>query len=319
MLPSGLSPMLATPGSLPADDEGWSYEIKWDGVRALAYCAGAAAGVQLRSRNGNNVTAAYPELQALAAQLGSRPAVLDGEVCVFDSAGRTDFGLIQSRMHVRRPSPALIASAPVQFLIFDVLHLDQQPTVDWTYDQRRETLLGLGLSGAAWSTPPAISGDGATIVAQSKAADLEGIVAKRRDSRYLPGRRSPTWTKIKNIRRTSAVVVGWTPGEGNRAGQIGSLLLGVYGDNGFEYAGHVGTGFTQATLARLQRLLEPLRIDQSPLDTPVPRAHVKGAVWLQPVTVAEVDFTEWTRTGALRHPSFKGIRDDYDPRKVTRD
>jgi len=109
------------------------------------------------------------------------------------------------------------------------------------------------------------------------------------------------------------------PGEGNRAGQIGSLLLGVYGDNGFEYAGHVGTGFTQAALARLQKLLEPLRIDQSPLDTPVPRAHAKGAVWLQPVTVAEVDFTECTKAGALRHPSFKGIRDDYDPMKVTRD
>lgn len=144
-------------------------------------------------------------------------------------------------------------------------------------------------------------------------------MAKRRDSRYLIGRRSPTWTKLKNIRRTSAVVVGWTPGEGNRAGQIGSLLLGVYGDHGFEYAGHVGTGFTQATLARLQTLLEPLRIVQSPLDTPVPRAHAKNAVWLQPVTVCEVDFTEWTRTGALRHPSFKGLRDDYDPKNVTRD
>lgn len=308
--------MLAVAGSLPADEGGWAYEVKFDGVRVLAEVADGR--VTLHSRNDNDVTAAYPELQPLAAQLGPRVAILDGEVCVFDDAGRTDFGLIQSRMHVRRPSPALITSTPVQFLIFDVLHLDGQPTVDGTYDARREALLGLELAGAAWSTPPAITGDGPTIVAQSKAAGLEGIVAKRRDSRYLIGRRSPTWTKLKNIRRTSAVVVGWTPGEGNRAGQIGSLLLGVYGDHGFEYAGHVGTGFTQATLARLQRLLEPLRIDQSPLDTPVPRAHAKDAVWLQPVTVAEIDFTEWTRTGALRHPSFKGLRDDYDPKNVIR-
>ncbi len=214
----GLSPMLAVAGSLPADEGGWAYEVKFDGVRVLAEIA--AGRVTLRSRNDNDVTAAYPELQALAGQLGPRVAVVDGEVAVFDERGRTDFGLIQSRMHVRRPSPALIASAPVQFLIFDVLHLDQ-PTVDWTYDARREALLGLGLSGAAWSTPPAITGDGATIVAQSKAAGLEGIVAKRRDSRYLLGRRSPTWTNIKNIRRTSAVVVGWTRGRGTRPGRSG--------------------------------------------------------------------------------------------------
>ena len=150
--------MLAVAGSLPVDEGGWAYEVKFDGVRVLAEVPGGR--VTVRSRKGNDVTAAYPELQALATQLGSRSAVLDGEVCVFDDAGRTDFGLIQSRMHVRRPSPALIASTPVQFLIFDVLLLDGQPTVDGTYDARREALLGLELAGAAWSTPPAITGDG---------------------------------------------------------------------------------------------------------------------------------------------------------------
>lgn len=149
----GLSPMLAVPGSLPVDEGGWAYEVKFDGVRVLAEVADGR--VTLHSRNGNDVTAAYPELQPLAAQLGPRVAVLDGEVCVFHDVGRTDFGLIQSRMHVRRPSPALVASTPVQFLIFDVLHLDGQPTVDGTYDARREALLGLRLVGVAWSTPPA--------------------------------------------------------------------------------------------------------------------------------------------------------------------
>lgn len=180
-------------------------------------------------------------------------------------------------------------------------------------------LTGLGLEGDSWRTPAQVRGDGPTVLAASKAQGLEGIVAKERRSVYRPGARSRAWLKIKNIRRTSAVIVGWTPGEGERTGQIGSLLLGVHGDAGFEYAGHVGTGFTQSTLARLLLLLQPLEVDQSPLDTPVPRPHARDATWVRPALVAEVDHTEWTRTGSLRHPSFKGLRDDYDPAAVVRE
>ena len=313
---SGLSPMLATPGRLPDNDDGWAYEVKWDGVRLLA--AAEKGRLTLVSRNGNDVTAAYPELQPMTEQLEDRRVVLDGEVAVFDPAGRTDFGLLQSRMHVRSPTSALIESTPVVLLVFDVLHLDE-PTVDWTYDDRREALAGLSLQGRAWRTPPEVRGDGPTVLEASKAQGLEGILAKQRRSLYRPGARSKAWLKIKNIRRTSAVVVGWTPGERGRAGQIGSLLLGVHGDQGFEYAGHVGTGFTQRTLAMLQELLEPLEADASPLDTPVPHPHAKGATWVRPELVAEIDYTEWTRTGSLRHPSFKGLRDDYDPAKVVRE
>lgn len=315
-LPAGLSPMLATPGALPAGDDGWSYEVKWDGVRVLAYVE--AGAVRLFSRNGNEVTAAYPELQPLADQVGATPTVLDGEVAVVGAGGRTDFGLIQSRMHVRQPTPALIAAAPVSLFLFDLLHRGD-PTLHWTYDRRRDALTDLRLAGAAWSVPTAIAGLGLDILEQSKVQGLEGVVVKRRDSTYRPGARSGAWLKVKNIRRTSAVIVGWTPGERGRAGQIGSLLLGVHGDHGFEYAGHVGTGFTQATLARLQRLLDPLRVDEPPLDASVPRADSRDATWVRPELVAEVDYTEWTREGRLRHPAFKGLRDDYDPAEVVRE
>lgn len=308
--------MLATAGALPDDDGQWAYEVKWDGARVIAEAS--AAGVRYTSRLGNDVTAAYPELRNLAGQLGSRQAILDGEFATFDRRGRTDFGLLQSRMHVRRPTSTLVTSTPVTFLIFDVLHVNDTSLLDASYDTRREALEGLELAGDAWRAPPAIVGDGATILESSKAQGLEGIVAKRRGSPYLPGRRTKPWLKIKNIRRTSVVIVGWTPGEGGRAGQVGSLLLAVNADRGLEYAGHVGTGFTQATLRRLQQL-EPLTMDQSPLATPVPRAHAAGAVYIRPVLVAEIDYTEWTREGRLRHPSFKGLREDVDPDTVVRE
>ena len=306
--------MLATPGRLPADDELWSYEVKFDGVRVLTYIQ--QGSVRCFSRNGNEITAAYPELQRLGDQVGTTPTVLDGEVVVI-ADGRTDFGRLQNRIHVRRPSAELIRSTPVTLLLFDLLHRGS-PTLDWTYDQRRAALTDLQLTGGSWSTPRDVDGDGPTILEQTRLAGLEGVVVKRRDSTYLPGTRARSWVKVKHVRRASVVVVGWKPGERGRAGQIGALLLGVHGPDGLEYADSVGTGFTQATLARLQRLLDAIRVDQSPLDTPIPASDARGATWVQPRYVADVDFTEWTRTGALRHPSFKGLRDDIDPSSVSR-
>lgn len=309
--------MLATAGRLPDDDEGWAYEIKFDGVRALTFVEDGTA--RLITRNGNEVTASYPELAALASQLGRRRAVLDGEVVVQGADGRTDFSLLQSRMHVRAPSAALVSSAPVRLFVFDLLHLEDRSLLAEIYDTRREALLELGLRDAAWDTPRAVQGDGPSILQASREQGLEGIMAKQRSSRYLPGRRVTTWLKVKNIRRTSAVVVGWTPGEGNREGHVGSLLLGVHGEGGFEYAGQVGTGFTATTLAQVEALLAPLGVEESPLDQPVPRAQAREARWVRPELVAEVDYTEWTRDGRLRHPAFKGLRDDYDPARVVRE
>jgi bifunctional non-homologous end joining protein LigD len=151
----------------------------------------------------------------------------------------------------------------------------------------------------------------------TKAQGLEGVVAKRRDSRYEPGRRSDCWVKVKHIQRTSAVVVGWKPGEGGRAGRIGSLLLAVPEGDGWSFAGHVGTGFTASTLRMLAERLEPLRV-QAPVLDDVPREHARQAVWVEPALVCDVDYTQWTREGRLRHPSYKGLRDDVEPRDVVR-
>jgi bifunctional non-homologous end joining protein LigD len=317
--------MLATSGALPPDDGAWAYEVKWDGVRALV--AVEDGSLRLTSRNGNDVTASYPELAGLTAALGRRPALLDGEVVAFHD-GRSDFGRLQSRMHVGRPPAALLRATPVTLLLFDVLHLDGRALLDEPYDLRRSALASLGLDDAQgdgapgaesrWQVPPAFLADGQAVLDATRAQGLEGVVAKRRDSRYLPGRRSDCWRKVKHVRTTSAVIAGWKPGGGARSGRIGSLLLGVAGPAGLEYAGHVGTGFSDATLAQLAELLAPLRRATPPFAAAVPREHARTAVWVEPALVCDVDYTEWTRDGRLRHPSYKGLRDDVDPGRVTR-
>ncbi len=309
--------MRATPGSLPRDDGRWAYELKWDGVRALVAVEGGA--VCLRSRVGNDVTAAYPELQDVPSP--GEDVLLDGEVVALDEAGRPDFGLLQSRMHVRRPPRDLVARTPVVLVLFDVLHVGDRLLLDEVYDERRAALEALGLAGARWQVPPAFLSDGPALLDSTRAQGLEGLVAKRRDSRYEPGRRSECWVKVKNLRRQSAVVVGWKPGEGGRAGTLGSLLLAVNGEpareRGLVFAGHVGTGFSSEVLRLLSRVLAPLASDAPACE--VPREHARTARWVRPELVAEVEFTAWTRDGRLRHPSYKGLRDDLDPADVVRE
>jgi bifunctional non-homologous end joining protein LigD len=315
-LPTDLAPMLATTGPLRRDDGRWSYEVKWDGVRALAAVEGGR--IALRSRNGNDVTAAYPELRGLGLALGSTQVLLDGEVVAFDAAGRPDFGRLQARMHARKPGVALLRETPVTLLVFDLLHLDGRSLLDLPYDERRALLEQLPLAGDHWQLSPAFPGDGQAVLDATRAQGMEGVVAKRRDSRYEPGRRSDCWVKVKHVRRTSAVVVGWKPGEGGRAGRIGSLLLAVREGEGWSYAGHVGTGFSAATLRMLGERLAPVRRDD-PVLSDVPREHARSAVWVDPMLVCDVEYTEWTRDGRLRHPSYKGLRDDLDPRAVVRE
>lgn len=315
-LPRGLKPMLATAGTLPRDADAWSYEVKWDGVRALV--AVENGSLTLTSRNGNDLSAAYPELVGLATDLAGRSVLLDAEVVAFDDEGRTDFGRLQGRMHVRRPGAALVTSTPVQLLVFDLLHLDGTSLLCAPYDERRAALDALGIEGKHWSVPPSFL-EGQDLLDVTKAQGLEGVIAKRRDAAYTPGRRSDCWLKLKHIRRTSALVAGWKPGEGGRSGRIGSLLLGQHGPAGLEYAGHVGTGFTTATLTMLTERLAPLRRADSPFAAPIPRMYAKDAVWVEPVLVAEVDYSEWTRDGRLRHPSYKGLRDDVQAAAVVRE
>jgi bifunctional non-homologous end joining protein LigD len=309
-LPSELTPMLATLGALPADDDSWAFEMKWDGVRALARVEGGH--LALTSRSGKDMTVSYPELRGLGEQLGSTQALLDGEIVAFDAKGRPDFARLQPRMHVSSGAAArrLAEHTPVVLLAFDLLHLDGRSLLDLPYTQRRELLVDLELDGPAWQTPPAFTGGGTQALDASRQHGLEGVVAKRLDSRYTPGRRSPDWVKVKNTRTQEVVIGGWRPGKGRRAGTIGSLLLGLPDEGGLRYVGQVGTGFTQETLADLHSRLSRLARKSSPFTPDVPRPEARDANWVTPRLVGEVAFGEWTESRRLRHPSWRGLRPD---------
>jgi bifunctional non-homologous end joining protein LigD len=308
--------MLATSGSMPADPDRWAFEVKWDGVRALAFVESGT--VNLVSRNGRDITGGYPELGALGSAVGC-DAVLDGEIVAFDERGRPSFQVLQSRMHVRQPAEVarLSASVPVMYVAFDVLWLDGRDITDRPWRERRRVLEDLELAGPSWQVPASHVGTGEALVAATAAQGLEGVVAKRVDSTYEPGRRSRSWIKLKNQRRQELVVGGWLPGEGGRQGRIGALVVGYHDEGGrLQLAGKVGTGFTDKMLAELAAKLSPLVRDDSPFAAPSPWPGVR---YVDPVLVAEVEFTEWTRDGTLRHPSFKGLRDDKDPGSVVRE
>lgn len=318
--PDSLQPMLATAGKLPARDAGWAYEMKWDGIRALAFIDGGA--LRLRSRTGRDITFVYPELAGLADAVNVGQAVLDGEIVAFGDSGWPEFEVLQQRMNIASAAQAraLAASVPVSYLAFDLLWLDGKPLLDQPYADRRAQLDGLSMQSGNWQAPPAFIGvAGKDAQAVSKENQLEGIMAKRLQSRYEPGRRTSSWLKIKNHMRQEVVIGGWKPGEGGRAGGIGSLLAGVYADGQLVFCGHVGTGFTQQTLRMLESGLKPLGRDTSPFGKTIPPEDARFARWVEPVLVAEVEFALWTKSGRLRAASFKGLRDDKDPAEVIRE
>jgi len=320
-LPAGLVPMLATSWPAPPPDEGnWALEMKWDGVRALAFVE--RGQVRLMSRTERDITVTYPELAGLGHATDRKQLLLDGEIVVFGPGGWPEFEALQSRMHVSSAAAArlLAGQNPVTYLVFDLLQLDGRPLFDEAYSDRRARLDALGLAGPYWQTPPFFPGeDFPAVQAVSVEHGMEGVVAKRLNSKYLPGTRTDQWRKIKNKLRQEAVVAGYKPGQGNRTGQVGSLLVGVNDASGLVYAGHVGTGFSDQTLRMLGERLEPLRRSDSPFDGPVPPEHARTAVWVEPRLVIEVAFDRWTRAGRMRAPVYKGLRDDKDPADVTRE
>jgi bifunctional non-homologous end joining protein LigD len=317
-MPEHLKPMLARTGALPGDGRAWAYEIKWDGVRAIAYST--PGELRLESRNLKEITGQYPELARLNRALSSHEAILDGEIVAFDERGLPSFQALQRRMHVGSGTQArrLAKATPVTYMIFDLLWLDGHSLTGLGYGERRELLAALALDGERWQTPEHLTGRAQDVLAATAEQGLEGVVAKRLDSRYEPGARNGSWIKVKNFGRQEFVIGGWLPGEGRRKARIGALLVGVYdGEATFRYAGRVGTGFSDAELDRLARLLEPLRRESSPFTAgePPPR----GAVFCEPRLVAEVEFSEWTTRGSLRHPSYKGLREDKSASEVVRE
>jgi bifunctional non-homologous end joining protein LigD len=309
--------MLAVAGQPPADERGWAYEFKYDGLRARALID--ATGVELISRNGNVLTCSYPELAVLAGLAAGRELVLDGEIVSLSATGRPDFGQLQTRMNISRPSDALVATTPVSYIVFDVLALDGQDLTGEAYETRRTVLASLALSRPPVVQVPPHYADLAAEQLLDIAVDhgLEGLVAKRLDSRYRPGR-SKDWITIPLRRTCETIIGGWQPGSGRHTGTVGALLLGAHDHDGLlVYLGHVGSGLTDRLRDAMRDGFAQIEIPRSPFHTPAAPDHARGAHWLRPVLVAEINYREITTDHQLRHPSWRGLRTDIHPDQVT--
>jgi bifunctional non-homologous end joining protein LigD len=313
-MPRSIAPMLASPGQLPPDEDDWAFELKWDGIRAISYVEADRA--RFVSRNDNDLTASFTELQPPDGSVAFGRAVLDGEIVAFDDTGIPSFQLLQPRIH--GPGSSQISRRALAYLVFDVLFLDGRLLVDEPYSERRRLLERAGLeTTGSWTVAPSFPGPGRDIYDASLAQGLEGVVAKRLDSRYTPGRRSPSWIKVKHVKTQEVVVGGWTRGGGARTGSLGALLLGIPGSSGLRYVGKVGSGFDRKELEMLGRRLTGLVADRSPFSSPLSTTEARAATWVQPSLVGEVTFTGWTTGGRLRHPVWRGLRADKSATDVS--
>jgi bifunctional non-homologous end joining protein LigD len=319
-MPQRVQPMLAKlretlPSGGPRD---WAYEFKWDGIRAIVFCR--PGEVRLASRTGEDVTGRYPELRRLAEALGARTAVLDGEIVALDAQGVPRFERLQQRLGLTAQTDVRRAmrEAPVILMAFDLLYLDGRDLRGRPYLERRELLEGLGLSDQHWQTPEHRVGDGEAMLGAARETGLEGVMAKRTDSRYEEGGRSGAWCKVKVRHEQELVIGGWQEGQGRRGGLPGALLVGYWEGDDFVYAGKVGTGFTDKMLHQLAELLAPLERPEAPFHKRPGMPH-KDVHFVEPRIVGDFVFAEWTDGGQLRAPAFKGLRDDKDPGDVVRE
>ena len=301
------TPMLATLVDAVPTGEGWLYEVKFDGFRALAYVRDGVC--ILRSRNDNDLTPRFPLIAAAVVKAVKHDAVLDGEICALDERGRPSFSAMQQ------------GTGALVYYVFDVLEADGEPLVDLPLVERRERLTGLiDRRGKTVLLSEAFD-DGEALLEVAREQGLEGVMAKRAAAKYAQGKRTRDWLKIKTHGRQEFVIAGYTRGEGRRADSFGSLVLAVNEGGGLRYVGNVGTGFDAKEIDRLLRLLRPLERADSPFAAApkMPRVRKGDVVWVEPRLVAEVEFSEWTHDGRVRQPSYKGLRDDKTAREVRRE
>lgn len=308
--------MLATAGTAADLRDGeWALERKWDGVRAVLQVEDG--DLRIFGRSGREATAHYPDLSDLPDSVHAARAVLDGEIVALDALGRPHFSVLQPRMQAG-PAGARAAAQrqPVDLMLFDVLSVDGHDLMEYPYHRRRQMLQTLIAPAGRIHLPPTLDGPVAEALADTRQEGLEGLVAKRTDSPYQPGRRARTWVKIRHQRTQEVVIGGWRPGKGSRSGAVGSLLLGVPDGEGLRYVGRVGTGFTDHQARQWARELAAAERATSPL-THLPAADGADARWSEPTRVGEVAFTEWSPAGRLRHPVWRGWRPDKTGSEVT--
>jgi bifunctional non-homologous end joining protein LigD len=303
----GLEPMLATGGGEPFDGDDWVFEPKWDGVRTLAHVDGS--NLKLVSRRGRDVTAQYGELGGIAEQLSARNGLIDGEIVALDDTGRPSFEKIQARFTLGRPSQRAQETNPVDFIAFDLLWLDGESLMDRPLEERRALLERHVVPGKRIQNSLQVPRTGKALFDVAKERGLEGIIAKKLGSLYRPGK---DWVKIKAFRSQDCVIVGWASGQGARDGSIGSLLAAVQRDGALSFAGHIGTGFSDRTLATLAEALTPLETDTPPLAVP-DDLDTRGVHWVRPELVCSAEYLEFTSQGRMRAASFRGLRDDILP------
>jgi bifunctional non-homologous end joining protein LigD len=308
-------PMLATIVEKPFDDDDWLFEIKWDGVRAIATIA-SRADVQLRSRTGNDLLVQFPEMRDLSRAATSLPVILDGELVALDRYGRSSFQRLQPRLNRRSSDPELQRAIPVTYCIFDLLFAGKRDLRHLPLDERK-TLLERLLRKNAPNVMRSLHvvGRGKHLFAFARRHGLEGIMAKRRDSSYVE-RRSRTWLKIKAHRQQETVIAGWTEPRGSRE-LFGALLLGVYERGALRYVGHVGTGFDQPLLELVMSKMAPLATSKCPFAAK-PKSNAP-CHWVRPRLVAEIKFAQWTDEGLMRQPVFLGLRTDKKAKDVVRE
>ncbi|HEX6492016.1 MAG TPA: DNA ligase D, partial [Candidatus Dormibacteraeota bacterium] len=317
-LPSAMQPMLAVPVAEPFSRRGWLFEMKYDGVRALATVQNGE--VRLRGRRGRDESSRYPEVRdALRTALRAAEAVVDGEIVALDAEGRPSFERLQSRINVTgaRQVERAAAEVPASLAAFDLVYLDGHDLRDLPLRLRKRLLRDVLEETPAVRYADHVEDEGEALFAAIRDRGLEGMVGKRGDSRYEGGRRSPAWLKVKAWCEQDCVVCGLTAGRGGRTGSVGSLVLGVYDEGRLAHAGQAGSGLDEAMIAELHRRLDPLRLDHSPFDTAP--AIPQEVTWVKPELVCNVRFTEWTSAGTLRHPVFRGLRPDVRPEDCIRE